>query len=155
MFLYDPEDADLFVGAYAARGANGRGEPYARIYLRGSEHKGKYAHRIILERMLGRPLLRSELSDHKDRNTLDCRRANLRLATPTQNSCNKKRLANKINSKYKGVYLVHVTGNFIAFTRKGRKAFYGGTYRTEEEAAKAYDRIAKAVHGEFAGLNFP
>lgn len=35
------------------------------------------------------------------------------------------------------------------------KTIHIGNYRTKEEAARAYDKAAKAIYGELAILNFP
>lgn len=91
-----------------------------------------------------------QIVDHRNRNKLDCRRANLRLATPVGNSANQGK-ANRGKSRFKGV-------SFNKAARKwqvacGRK--YIGLFESEEAAAAAYDKAALAAWGEFAGLNFP
>jgi hypothetical protein len=35
------------------------------------------------------------------------------------------------------------------------KSHYIGIFKDEEEAARAYDKAARELHGEFAALNFP
>jgi hypothetical protein len=92
--------------------------------------------------------------DHKDRNPLNNTKANLRVCTTQQNQCNK---AGWGKSGFKGVTRINKkTRNpfqaVIAFNRKDR---YLGLYATAEEAARAYDRAARELHGEFACLNFP
>ena len=103
-----------------------------------------YLHREVL----GFP--DSEHIDHANRDKLDNRRANLRPCTKAQNQAN---LPGRNRWGYKGV---QITGNqFAALIRDGDKRRYLGRYATPEEAARAYDRAAREVHGEFAWLNFP
>ena len=87
------------------------------------------------------------LADHIDGDVTNCRQINLRAATPTQNSRNRKANSiGKIGSRYKGVAKIH--GKF-------RAVVCLGTFATERLAAEAYDRFARLAHGEFAKLNFP
>jgi len=39
--------------------------------------------------------------------------------------------------------------------RKKNKNIFIGCFNSEIDAARAYDRAAKEIHGEFACLNFP
>lgn len=86
------------------------------------------------------------LVDHINRNTLDNRRNNLRLATHAQNMQNQVTSTGK--SKYKGVT---VRGNKWRAHCKGN---YLGEFKSEIEAAMAYDSMARVLYGEFARLNF-
>lgn len=87
--------------------------------------------------------------DHKDGNGLNNQKANLRIATPTQNRMN-SRPHGKI--KYKGVYLNK--GKYMARIRLGNKPLiYLGRFSTPEDAARAYDKAAAELFGEFAHLN--
>lgn len=84
--------------------------------------------------------------DHINRDTLDNRRSNLRLATRQQNAAN---APTRNKTGFKGV---------TAFRDKWRVRSAGkyiGLYDTPEEAARAYDEIALVEYGEFAYLNFP
>jgi len=91
-----------------------------------------------------------QLVDHRNGNALDNRRNNLRFATPTQNNGNRvKSIKNKM-SRFKGVSLRPYGRWEATFRRK-----YVGSFSTEEEAAAAYDKLAREVHGEFACVNFP
>ena len=97
--------------------------------------------------------------DHINHDGLDNRRENLRICTYSQNSQNKRR---RVDSKsgYKGVHQISekykLKKRFMAYLRpKGQKRIRLGHYLTAEEAAKAYDKKAKELFGEFAELNFP
>lgn len=113
-------------------------------------------HRIILSRMLGRPLARHEFPDHIDGNTLDNRRENLRLATNAQNAFNRGRNKNHKNpGGFKGVYPTKSARRpWMAKITVDRKQLYLGSFRTAVEAARAYDRKALEVAGVFAKGNF-
>ena len=94
--------------------------------------------------------------DHINHNGLDNRKANLRLCTVAQNSFNRRPNAqpNK-TSKYKGVSLEKKTNLFRAFIHRNKKQYYLGSFKNEIDAAKAYDKKALELFGEFAYLNFP
>ena len=119
-----------------------------------SDTKSFYAHSEVEENMLAmhRVILGCgprEQGDHKNRNTLDNRRSNLRKCTHQQNHFNARRF-NKTG--YKGVVKLH--GKWRArITIDGRRRHLG-YYNSAEEAARAYDRAAIELHGEFANLNF-
>lgn len=88
--------------------------------------------------------------DHRNGDTLDNRRANLRWATRQQNLAN---LGPKRNcrSRYKGVSWSTVAKMWqVQVAAKGV-----GYFRDEVDAARAYDTAALEKWGEFARLNFP
>lgn len=93
--------------------------------------------------------------DHINHNGLDNRRSNIRLCSHRQNCFNKSPKRNG-TSKYVGVYLD--TRNLSKMWRSaifmGVKKIHLGYFKTEEEAAAAYDRMAIKLYGEFANLNF-
>ncbi|MGB7582774.1 MAG: AP2 domain-containing protein, partial [Sedimentisphaerales bacterium] len=95
------------------------------------------------------------LVDHKNGKTLDNRRSNLRLATHSQNMCNKPKTSTKSTSRFRGVYLDKRKGRWVAKIQINRKCIWLGYFDNEIDAAKAYDTAAKMYHGEFAHLNFP
>lgn len=123
------------------------------VLARAEGHVGRQnrLHRSIMERVLGRKLLSSELVDHQNHDTLDNRRTNLRLATPSQNQANRVCLRNR---RYKGAHrqaddkwrtLLSVQGTTVSITG----------LQDEEEAAHVYDQIASQLFGEFALVNNP
>lgn len=90
--------------------------------------------------------------DHENGNTLDCRRSNLRVATPTQNNANRSKKKTPGTSRYKGV-------DFHAGKWRARVKVNGvqrslGHFSTAEAAARAYDEAARQTHGAFARCNF-
>lgn len=90
--------------------------------------------------------------DHINGNTLDNRRANLRLVTPKENARNKAPHKDT-SSKYVGVYL-----NKRGASRGAEhpwKWTITGSCATEEEAARERDRVAKFAFGSYTHLNFP
>lgn len=92
--------------------------------------------------------------DHKNRNGLDNRRENLRRATKSQNNMNSrarngKRFKGTTESKSKKIH------PWVAQAHINGKKTYLGCYKTEEEAARAYDTTVKVFYGEYARLNFP
>jgi len=89
--------------------------------------------------------------DHKDRHTLDNRPCNLRVCTPAQNEYNKAPRGKR--SKYKGVY--PDGDKWYALIKHQGVTYYLGTFEDEVEAAKARDRKAYELEGEYAYLNFP
>jgi hypothetical protein len=94
------------------------------------------------------------LVDHRDGNTLDNRRANLRLATHSQNSCNRRKRKNT-SSRFIGVYFDKYRQCWGACIRYHGKNIWLGRFDSEIDAALAYDAAARIYHGQFARLNFP
>lgn len=93
--------------------------------------------------------------DHINHNGLDNRRSNLRLATRSENTQNRRKISTKTRSRYKGLSLhkERRKGWSARIRVKGKSKFLG-FFADEIEAGKAYDRAARKYHGEFAVLNF-
>lgn len=91
--------------------------------------------------------------DHKNRDTLDNRRCNIRAATYAQNNMNKSAVHGAI--PYKGVYRVASATNnpYRARIKIDGKYCSLGYYATPEKAARAYDSAAIKYYGEFACTN--
>lgn len=79
---------------------------------------------------------------------------NIRWSTPSQQSINQKLLSASNTSGYRGVsksgsrWQANVRANNVQY-------HLGSSFRSPEEAARAYDAKAKEVHGALARLNFP
>ena len=107
-----------------------------------------FVHRLIMDAPKGMHV------DHINGNPLDNRKSNLRICTHAENQRN--RGANKNNtSGYKGVHWSKTTKKWRAEIRHDNKSIHMGYFKTPEEAARAYDKKAKELHGEYAYLNFP
>ena len=92
--------------------------------------------------------------DHKNSDRLDNRRENLRIATAQQQRFNSTKSTGK-STAYKGVSLKDKGRYIEAYINCDRKKRHLGYYPTLEDAARAYDREASRLFGDYAKLNFP
>lgn len=90
--------------------------------------------------------------DHINRDKKDNRKSNLRICTFQQNLFNRKQHFNDAKSRYKGVSK-RGNGHWRMRVYVDGKCYCDETYRTEIEAAVAYNRAAVKAHGEYALLN--
>lgn len=106
-------------------------------------------HRFIL----GVDASEKRQTDHINNNTLDNRKSNLRLCTSKQNDFNRLPKVNKKYSPYKGVCFHKGRKKFTAYIMFDDKQIHLGGYKTDREAALAYDKKAMELFGEYAYLN--
>jgi hypothetical protein len=93
------------------------------------------------------------LVDHRNCCTLDNRRANLRIATRSQNAQNVPKRENT-SSRFIGVGLHKRDKKWYAFIGYEGKRIWLGYFDNEIDAARAYDRAALKYYGEHARINF-
>ncbi len=95
--------------------------------------------------------------DHRDSNGLNNQKSNLRKATKSQNGGNgrkmKLRKGKPTSSKYKGVHWATRAEKWRAVIKCEGKVYQLGSFNNEEDAAKAYDKAAKKLFGDFARVN--
>ena len=102
-------------------------------------------HNVILNTPL------TAICDHWDGDGLNNQIENLRIATYSQNSGNSRKRDNLF--KYKGYSYRKNSNKFIAKICVNYKVMHLGLFKTEEEAALAYNKAAKEFRGEYARLN--
>jgi len=104
--------------------------------------------------------------DHKNHNGLDCQKSNMRKASNSQNGANRRatglskylgvsrfKSISKSTSKKTGITKIWSKFYWGSSIRKDGKLRRIGSFKTEEDAARAYNAVAKEVHGDFANLN--
>jgi len=102
-----------------------------------------YMHRIIIGAQRG------ELVNHKDMDTLNNRRYNLRICTNQQNMANRGPQRNN-TSGHKGVRWDHNRARWSARIMVSKKHLHLGRYLKLEDAINAYKEAAEFYFGEFA-----
>lgn len=143
-------DADRFEELNAfVWSASGRDGNYA-IRGDGSGHGTISLHHAVLD------IPNHVHIDHKNGNSLDCRKDNLRVADNSLNHANigKMKRRRAATSKYKGVHWRKDRNRWSAEIKVKFQHIKLGCYATELEAARAYDAAALQHFGEFARLNF-
>lgn len=123
-------------------------------YLHG-EYAARFEKRkwIFMHREIMKPP-KGKIVDHKNRNKLDNTRDSLRVCTIRENACNRSKKRGSA-SRFMGVSYSKESDKWdarIAIQGKRRRL---GLFVEEVDAARAYDRKAVELAGEFARLNFP
>ncbi len=122
---------------------------YARrtaIHANGKRRKIQM-HRQILNAQPGQPV------DHANHNTLDNRRANIRLCTQSQNNANERKQRRTTSSRFKDVYWHKGDAKWHACISVDGARRQLGYFDDEMLAARAYNVAAVKHFGEFAWLN--
>lgn len=139
----------------------GNGRFYAARHLKKDEGlKVVLMHRVIMGLKHGD----KRCIDHINLNELCNIKSNLRICNKSENGANSKKIQNK-TSIYKGVFVYKQTRfnktenrmttkeYWCASLRINYKRIHIGYFKTEKDAALAYNEAAIKYHGEFANLN--
>ncbi|HEV3223889.1 MAG TPA: HNH endonuclease [Puia sp.] len=90
--------------------------------------------------------------DHIDGDGLNNKKANLRICDDGQNKCNRKKSSTTKN-RFKGAIFRERNNRWICQITHKKKRYYVGEFKTEIEAAQAYNKKAKELFGDFSNLN--
>jgi len=90
--------------------------------------------------------------DHRDGNTLDNRKENLRLATPTENNRNRRRMNPQNTSGFNGVFWEKNISKWRVQVSLNNKTRHVGVYETLSDAVEARRRASLEFYGEFSPL---
>lgn len=146
--MVDDEWYDLLI-KYDWQLVSRRGRSYARAYIEcvNGRPVSKLMHSLIVPSLFGHE------THHKDDNTFNNQSANLISLTRSQHGATRTKY--KCNTTgFKGVTVRRERGTFRAQIRFQGRLIIIGTYKTAEEAARAYDLVAKRLFGDHAKLNF-
>ncbi len=122
------------------------------VRINGKRHRIK---QLMHREIMGLERGDSRMVDHINGNTWDNRKENLRITNAKGNTHNARPFRTKVKSRYKGVSRCARDSCFRANYNENGKVIVIGRYRTEVEAALAYDFVARQRYAEFAWLNFP
>lgn len=146
--LVDTDDFHLLGDFYWGAHGGYRGDPYVcRNMAKNGKQVHVRLHRLIL--VTDRPAV-----DHKNGNTLDNRKDNLRACTDSQNNYNQSRRSDA-PSQYRGITFRTKEKVWHAQIQTPTVRIISAFKATALEAAIEYDKLAIKHFGEFARTNFP
>lgn len=102
-------------------------------------------HRLVLKEPMG------FLVDHKNHDTLDNQKENLRPCTNSQNGLHRKARSAVSSSGIRGVTWHGLSSKWMAYAQLKKKRVHIGLFENKQEAVAAYAAFSKIHHGEFGG----
>lgn len=117
--------------------------PYAAAY---SDGEWLYMHRVVAKPEAGM------FVDHRDGDTLNNQRSNLRCCQHRQNIRNSK-ISKRNKTGFKGVSFNTQKNRFVAHIKVNYRSKYLGYFNNARDAAAAYNRAAMKWFGAFSNLN--
>lgn len=141
------ETLEIRPASYAWQLAPATGAKWRYAVIKPERNGRKYVvslHRLV---MRARP---GQIVDHRNSDRLDNRKSNLRLCTTAENIANMDIRGG--SSRFKGVYRDR-DGRWHAQIGHQSRRYNLGKFKSEVDAARAYDAKALELFGEFARLN--
>lgn len=151
MYAIVDESDYLRIAGYSWRARKCRHIWYAIRHWNGPMRNGKRTHH---SRCLHLDITKAPPGyqiDHENGNGLDCRRSNLRIATPGQNQMNSRSRGG--SSDYKGVAWHKTHCKWRASIQLNHGWKHLGYFESEQDAAHAYNIAAEQLFAEFANIN--
>lgn len=150
----DDEDAELFDAHTWHISTSNTDRQKMSYYV---ERNGKQTNKVrepkvSLHRVIA-GATNDQMVDHRDRNTLNNQRHNLRICTDEQNKQNVGGKSTK-TAGYIGVHRAS-RNRYKAYVKANGRNHYVGCSANATELAVRRDMAAMRLHGEFAVLNFP